>query len=57
MNRDTMGFATKLSHIEYADGARRDIMKRYFFFFLVLVLLEYFLLIFHSFSFIILCKI
>jgi len=27
MNRDTMGFATKLSYIEFADGRKRDIMK------------------------------
>lgn len=27
VNRDTMGFATKLSHIRYADGKERDIMK------------------------------
>uniref|UniRef100_A0A6B2L2A5 Nicotinamide phosphoribosyltransferase n=1 Tax=Arcella intermedia TaxID=1963864 RepID=A0A6B2L2A5_9EUKA len=27
LNRDTMSFATKLSHIEYADGKKRDIMK------------------------------
>ena len=27
VNRDTMSFATKLSHIVYADGSRRDIMK------------------------------
>ncbi|RIA95880.1 nicotinate phosphoribosyltransferase family-domain-containing protein, partial [Glomus cerebriforme] len=27
LNRDTMSFATKLSHITYADGTRRDIMK------------------------------
>jgi len=26
-NRDTMSFATKLSHIVYADGTSRDIMK------------------------------
>jgi len=27
INRDTMSFATKLSHIVYADGRKRDIMK------------------------------
>lgn len=27
INRDTMSFATKLSHITYKDGAARDIMK------------------------------
>ena len=27
VNRDTMSFATKLSHIRYADGRERDIMK------------------------------
>ena len=27
VNRDTMSFATKLSHIVYADGSQRDIMK------------------------------
>lgn len=27
VNRDTMSFATKLCHMEYADGARRDVMK------------------------------
>ncbi|KAI7829479.1 nicotinate phosphoribosyltransferase family-domain-containing protein [Gamsiella multidivaricata] len=27
LNRDTLSFATKLSHIVYADGTRRDIMK------------------------------
>ena len=27
INRDTMSFATKLAHIEYADGRSRDIMK------------------------------
>ncbi|CAJ0914496.1 14270_t:CDS:2, partial [Entrophospora sp. SA101] len=27
LNRDTMSFATKLSHITYADGTQRDIMK------------------------------
>jgi nicotinic acid phosphoribosyltransferase len=27
LNRDTMSFATKLSHIRYADGTVRDIMK------------------------------
>jgi len=27
VNRDTMGFATKLAYMEYADGRRRDIMK------------------------------
>ena len=27
VNRDTMQFATKLSHIEYADGSVRDIAK------------------------------
>ncbi|CAG8512128.1 4381_t:CDS:10 [Cetraspora pellucida] len=27
LNRDTMSFATKLCHITYADGSRRDIMK------------------------------
>jgi nicotinamide phosphoribosyltransferase len=27
VNRDTMSFATKLSHITYADGTQRDIMK------------------------------
>ena len=27
VNRDTMSFATKLSHIVYADGSERDIMK------------------------------
>ena len=27
VNRDTMSFATKLSHIVYADGTQRDIMK------------------------------
>jgi len=26
-NRDTMSFATKLSHITYADGIHRDVMK------------------------------
>lgn len=26
-NRDTMSFATKLSHIRYADGTPRDVMK------------------------------
>jgi len=28
VNRDTMSFATKLSHIVYADGTSRDIMKK-----------------------------
>ena len=28
LNRDTMSFATKLSHITYADGRTMDIMKR-----------------------------
>jgi len=28
VNRDTMSFATKLSFIEYADGKKRDIMKK-----------------------------
>lgn len=27
VNRDTMSFATKLSHIKYADGKERDVMK------------------------------
>ncbi|CAG8842834.1 23395_t:CDS:2, partial [Racocetra persica] len=27
VDRDTMSFATKLCHITYADGTRRDIMK------------------------------
>ncbi|KAI8607469.1 nicotinate phosphoribosyltransferase family-domain-containing protein, partial [Chytriomyces sp. MP71] len=27
VNRDTMSFATKLSHIVYADGKERDVMK------------------------------
>ncbi|KAF9282427.1 nicotinate phosphoribosyltransferase family-domain-containing protein [Linnemannia elongata] len=27
MNRDTMSFATKLSHIVYIDGTKRDVMK------------------------------
>ena len=27
VNRDTMSFATKLSHITYADGHEADIMK------------------------------
>lgn len=27
MNRDTLSFATKLSHIQYADGRSRDVMK------------------------------
>lgn len=27
VNRDTMSFATKLSHIVYADGTKADIMK------------------------------
>jgi len=27
LNRDTMSFATKLCHITYADGTKRDIMK------------------------------
>lgn len=27
VNRDTMSFATKLSHIVYSDGTQRDIMK------------------------------
>eukprot|EP00286_Rhodomonas_abbreviata_P018302 CAMPEP_0181308900 /NCGR_PEP_ID=MMETSP1101-20121128/11726_1 /TAXON_ID=46948 /ORGANISM="Rhodomonas abbreviata, Strain Caron Lab Isolate" /LENGTH=563 /DNA_ID=CAMNT_0023415347 /DNA_START=161 /DNA_END=1852 /DNA_ORIENTATION=+ len=27
MNRDTMSFATKLSHIVYEDGTERDVMK------------------------------
>jgi len=27
VNRDTMSFATKLSHIQYADGRTRDVMK------------------------------
>lgn len=27
VNRDTMSFATKLSHIVYADGTAADIMK------------------------------
>jgi nicotinic acid phosphoribosyltransferase len=28
VNRDTMSFATKLSHIVYADGRAADVMKR-----------------------------
>lgn len=28
INRDTMSFATKLSHVRYADGSVRDIMKK-----------------------------
>ncbi len=28
VNRDTMSFATKLSHVRYADGSVRDIMKK-----------------------------
>jgi len=27
VNRDTMGFAVKLNFVEYADGAKRDVMK------------------------------
>ena len=27
VNRDTMSFATKLSHVTYADGTEADIMK------------------------------
>lgn len=27
VNRDTMSFATKLSHMVYADGSARDVMK------------------------------
>jgi len=27
VNRDTLSFATKLSHIEYKDGTTRDVMK------------------------------
>ena len=27
VNRDTMSFATKLSHVMYADGTEADIMK------------------------------
>ena len=27
VNRDTMSFATKLSHIVYTDGSQNDIMK------------------------------
>ncbi len=27
VNRDTMSFATKLSHIVYEDGKERDVMK------------------------------
>jgi nicotinic acid phosphoribosyltransferase len=27
INRDSMGFATKLSHIRYADGSERNVMK------------------------------
>jgi nicotinamide phosphoribosyltransferase len=27
VNRDTMSFATKLNHITYADGEKRDVMK------------------------------
>lgn len=27
LNRDTMSFATKLAHIEYADGTSRDVFK------------------------------
>jgi nicotinic acid phosphoribosyltransferase len=27
VNRDTLQFATKLSHIIYADGSVRDVMK------------------------------
>ncbi|KAJ3213214.1 hypothetical protein HDU67_003153 [Dinochytrium kinnereticum] len=27
VNRDTMSFATKLSHITYSDGLKRDVMK------------------------------
>lgn len=27
INRDTMSFATKLSHVTYADGTQADIMK------------------------------
>lgn len=27
VNRDTMSFATKLSHVTYADGTQADIMK------------------------------
>ena len=27
VNRDTMSFATKLSHVVYADGTEADIMK------------------------------
>ncbi len=27
VNRDTMSFATKLSHIVYADGSTADLMK------------------------------
>ena len=28
INRDTMSFATKLSHITYIDGKERDVMKK-----------------------------
>lgn len=28
VNRDTMSFATKLSHITYTDGRSRDLMKQ-----------------------------
>lgn len=28
VNRDTMSFATKLSHVVYADGRERDVMKQ-----------------------------
>ena len=27
VNRDTLSFATKLCHIQYADGSSRDVMK------------------------------
>jgi nicotinamide phosphoribosyltransferase len=27
VNRDTLSFATKLCHIQYADGSTRDVMK------------------------------
>jgi hypothetical protein len=27
VNRDTMSFATKLSHIVFQDGTQRDVMK------------------------------
>ncbi|KAF9930700.1 hypothetical protein FBU30_000161 [Linnemannia zychae] len=28
LNRDTMSFATKLNHVVYLDGTKRDVMKR-----------------------------